>query len=139
MLSILPDDVTRLQTSGSSDMGTVGDDNVPGIFRHPLNVPWVLVWVRLHFEVLAGSPTGVANVILNRDQRTVHSAWNTRAWLMEARGFNADANFMVMPEEYVHWMFDADEALVLTWTNPDSGNLGWGAEVGMAPQSAVRA
>lgn len=138
MPSLLPSDVTTLRASGSANMGTVGDDNQPGTFRHPANEPWVLVFVRLHFEDLSGSATGTADCALYRDRRADQTAWDAIQWKMAAVGLTVDGNLVVPPEELYLWGFEADEALVLTWTNPDSGNLGWGAEIGVALQSAVR-
>ena len=139
MPSLLPSDVVMLRASGSGDMGTVGDDNVPGIFRHPLNVPWVLVFVRLHFIDITGGAAGTADCSIFRDKRTETVAWNALQWKMKDVGLTKDGNLVVPPEELYLWGFGADEAAVFTWTNPDSGNIGWGLEVGMAAQSAVRA
>ena len=139
MPTLLPSAVTKLRASGNANMGTVGDDNVPGTFRHPDNVPWVLVSIQLHFRDLSGSATLTADCSIYRDRRSEQTAWNGLLWKMLAVGIGAEGNLVIPPDELYLWTFDADEAVTLTWTNPDSGNIGWGVEVGVAPASAVRA
>lgn len=137
-MTIDPRQIVTLRSSGKANMGTVGDETTPARFRSPVSPPaierWVLCFIRLHFS----GGTGAADCILYRDCRQDATAWNAALYTLRDVGTGADANLLILADELYHWLFEADEALVLTWTNPDPGDMAWGAEVGIAPVSAIR-
>ena len=87
---------------------------------------FVVVFIRIHFN----SGTGAADVAVNVDSDR-DSSYDTLLYTLNDRGTGADANFRVLEDELMHWVFQAGDRLVLTWTNPDSGTMVWGAEVGL--------
>jgi len=93
---------------------------------HFLDDAFVLVFIRLHFA----SGSDAADVTVNVDSHQ-ESQFDTLLYTLKNRGTGADANFRVLEDEMQHWVFQPGDHMVLVWTNPDSGTMIWGAEVGL--------
>jgi len=53
-------------------------------------------------------------------------------------GTNRDVNFRIPADESREpspWTFQAGDFVRIQWTNPDSGNMTWGLEVGFSVAS----
>lgn len=133
MTHVDPAKVMMYQDFGSGDMGDAdGDDkNITARFpRDILQARWLLLFVRIHFS---GPATGTADLtIVIRSSRG--STWNTRLYTIKDVGKGTDVHFRIPPDELAHWVFEADDKLVLEWTNPDvSDDLHWALTAGMLP------
>lgn len=131
-----PKDLILQQSGGTSDMGSLvpgTDSDTNYVARFSLDVPYVFKWLRVHFS---GSGTGVADMFIWLDSR--HSDdHDTRLWEVPNRGIvtasgDADVFLWIGPEELCDWTFQPGDVIVLVWTNPDDGNLLWGAEAALA-------
>jgi hypothetical protein len=112
--------------TGTGDMGSVADDGLTARFGLE-DRPWVLVFIRAHFSL----GTGTANMYIKLNSRLgpyYDVLLNTRT----NRGVGADDFFRVDRDEYEKWIFQPGDYIVCEWTNPDSGDLAWGLEVGIA-------
>ncbi len=89
-----------------------------------------LTFIRCHFS---GSP-GTAAFIVSVDS-TNGSAYDTRLFTISQAGTNKDAHLRIGEgdtDEPSAWTFQPGDAVRIQWTNPDSGNITWGLEVGLA-------
>jgi hypothetical protein len=90
-----------------------------------------LVFVRCHFSGAAGTSA----FRLELDSGT-GSAYDARMFTITQAGPNKDVYLRIGEGDALEpsaWTFQVDDALRITWTNPDSGNITWGLEVGLAP------
>lgn len=125
-----PANVQIFRGSGSGNMGdldwpTAGTEK--GRFWLP-NQPYVLSFIRVHFAGAAGT----ANLGINVDS----AAGEDHDMLLHTvrlRGTGVDVKWGVPPWEIKNWRFELEDVVVLTWANPDSGNISWGATVGLIP------
>lgn len=88
-----------------------------------------LVFVRCHF---AGS-AGAAALTISLDA-AAGAAYDARLFTITKAGTNRDVNFRIAAHESVEpspWTFRAGDGVRIQWTNPDSGNITWGLEVGL--------
>ncbi|KKK52528.1 hypothetical protein LCGC14_3103990, partial [marine sediment metagenome] len=108
------------------NMGDVTDDTSEARFHLSGDGPFVLVFLRLHFS--AGTGSADVEVKLDSVKDTYH---DTSLWTLASRGTGADANMRIPAEELMHWVFEPCDELVLEWTNPHSGTMRWGAEMGL--------
>lgn len=117
--------IVVLRDGGSANMGVL--TYAPDFTAHfYLDETFVPAFIRLHF---AGG-SGTADVAVNVDSVN-ESQFDTLLYTFEERGTGADQNWRVPEDQLMHFIFQAGDHLVLTWTNPDSGNMIWGAEVGL--------
>ena len=89
-----------------------------------------LVFVRCHF---AGG-TGTSALTISVDSWE-GSAYDSRLFRITQAGTNQDVNFRIGADEVTEpspWTFQAGDTVRIQWTNPDSGNMSWGLEVGLA-------
>ena len=124
-----PNKLVVLYDGGTADMADLvfgAPNNTEGRFSIPGGEPFAVVYVRLHFSGNAGT----ANVAINVDSG-MESQFDTLLYTLNARGTSADANFRVPEDQLAHFVFQAGDVMVLTWTNPDTGNITWGAEVAL--------
>lgn len=100
--------------------------------RFYLETPtWCLVFARVHFF----GGTGTATLYLYVDSRLGRN-FDANLWQVTTAGTTGnDAFLRILPGELPHWTFRQGDELVFTWTNPDSGNMAWGIEVGLADAS----
>ena len=116
------------------DVDSVGaqDSTTGRVARFYLDRPYYLSWARVHF---AGSGTGTATLTLKVDSQAGPN-WDAtlRTWTgagVSSAAGDADVFFRVPEDELVHYLFQANDEGVFEWTNPDSGNIIWGIEVGL--------
>jgi len=89
-----------------------------------------LVYVRCHFVGGAGT----AAMHLGVDHRD-GAAYDARLDSIASAGTGSDVNYRVdgsanaLPSP---WSFQQGDALSVAWINPDTGNMTWGLEVGLA-------
>ena len=87
-----------------------------------------LVFVRCHFTGSAGT----AAFVFSLDSAN-GSAYDARLFTITQAGTNRDVHLRIGDgDEPSAWTFQTGDALRLRWTNPDSGNITWGLEVGLA-------
>ncbi len=89
-----------------------------------------LVFIRCHF---AGT-SGTAQLTLSVDSAT-GSAYDARLFAVTLAGTNKDVNLRIGDgdlHEPSPWTLQAGDSVRIQWTNPDSGNITWGLEVGLA-------
>lgn len=129
-MNVEPAKLIIQRSGGASDMGSLTygegtDDNDAG--RFGLDTRFALKFIRVHFS---GSGSGTADVAINVDS-AMGDQFDTLLFTLKTRGMGADVNFRVPNEKLLEWSFSPGDRLVLTWTNPDDGNIAWGAEVGL--------
>lgn len=89
-----------------------------------------LVFVRCHF---AGG-AGTAPLVLSLDSAQ-GSAYDAKLFTISLAGVNKDVNLRISGDDRDDpspWTFQPGDALRIQWVNPDSGNMTWGLEVGLA-------
>lgn len=89
-----------------------------------------LVYVRCHF---AGG-TGVASLSISVDSGA-GAAYDTCLFTLTQAGTGNDVHLRIGggdTGEPAAWTFQSDDDLHIEWTNPDTGNMTWGLEVGLA-------
>ena len=92
-----------------------------------------LVFVRCHF---AGS-AGTAPLIVSIDSSN-GSAFDARLFTITQAGTSKDVHFRLGADtsgEPSAWTFGANDAVRIDWANPETGNITWGLEVGLAVAS----
>ena len=99
-----------------------------------LDQPYRLVFTRCHFS----GTSGTALMLISVDSAQ-GAAYDTRLFTITRAGTNRDVHFRIVAEESQEpspWRFQAGDSIRIQWTNPDSGNITWGLEVGMAIASS---
>ena len=89
-----------------------------------------LVFIRCHF---AGNE-GTAAFTISVDSAS-GSAYDTRLFTITQAGTDRDVHLRIGEgdtEDPSAWTFQASDGIRIQWTNPDSGNIVWGLEVGLA-------
>ena len=108
------------------------DDNAACRFGLP--EPYYLLWVRVHFN---GGDTSTATVGINVDHH-LGPTFDCELDTVTGCGTSgAEVNWNVPEEDRLQYVFYPGDLIVLTWTNPDTGNMEWGAEVALAPVRQV--
>jgi len=95
-----------------------------------LDLRYRLVFVRCHFAGGAGTATFTISVDSTRG-----SAYDTKLFTITQAGVGRDVNLRPGDEGAVDpsaWTFQAGDKVWIKWTNPDSGNMTWGLEAGLA-------
>ena len=95
-----------------------------------LNRKFRLVFVRCHFA----SGSGTAAFAISVDSAS-GAACDTRLFTITQAGAGKDVHLRIehgLSGEPSAWTFQSGDALRIQWTNPDSGNMNWGLEVGLA-------
>lgn len=101
---------------------------VPPQYTYPYQ-PWALVFLRCHFSRETGSGSSTADMTL-QVQRDKDSKFDTLLYTFSAVGDDADVSLRIAAHERDQWYFDDGDQLLISWTNPDSGNLWYGLTVG---------
>ena len=121
-----PSQIIRARSMGTGNMGDVTVKT--SVARAgSLSSVWTMLYIRLHFS--AGSGSATCQVQLDALESTLYDFIIDE---FQAVGTGSDVNFRLEPEDYVHWTFQPRDDIVLTWTNPDSGTMTWGSEIGYA-------
>lgn len=115
-------------SSGAANMGDVADETSPARFGRDLTRPYVLAWLRVHF---AGSGSGTADMTIKVDSR-LGAHHNCTLKVIKAVGMGNDAFVRIERDEYEKFVFQPGDIVVCEWVNPDSGNITWGVEPGLA-------
>jgi len=92
-----------------------------------------LVFVRCHFSGTFGS----ADLAISVDSAN-GSAYDTKLFTVTAAGTAKEVHLRIGTQdtgEPSAWTFQSGDSVRVQWTNPDSGNITWGVEVGLAPAS----
>ena len=92
-----------------------------------------LVFVRCHFVGTSGR-----NAFMVGIEAGLGAAYDCDLFTINRAGAGRDVNFRLTAEEAAEpsaWTFQSGDAVHVRWLNPDSGNIIWGLEVGMAPAS----
>lgn len=98
-----------------------------------LDQKYRLIFIRCHFS----GTSGAADLLISVDSGN-GSAYDTRLFTVTAAGTSKDVHLRVGSRdtgEPSAWTFQASDSIRLQWTNPDSGNITWGLEIGLAPAS----
>ena len=88
-----------------------------------------LVFARCHFTGAAGT----AAFRLSLDSES-GSAYDALLFTITLAGVGKDVNLRIAgsdAEDPSPWTFQAADLLRVQWTNPDTGNITWGLEVGL--------
>jgi len=112
--------VVRQTASGSNDI-----DAMFGLDRK-----FRLVFLRAHFS--GGEGTSPLKISLDSG---AGAAFDVRLFTVLLAGQDKDVNLRIEHAENVGpspWTFQADDVLRVQWTNPDSGVMSWGVEVGLS-------
>ena len=89
-----------------------------------------LVFVRCHFAGTAG--TSALSIAVDSGSGT---AYDATLFTVSLAGTSKDVNLRLGGEESSEpaaWTFQSDDTVRIQWTNPDSGNITWGLEVGLS-------
>ena len=89
-----------------------------------------LVFVRGHF----GGGTGTAALNISVDSAG-GSVYDTRLFEITQTGTNKDVNLRIGAGDIYEpspWTFQDGDQVRIQWTNPDTGNMTWGLEIGLA-------
>ncbi len=127
----LVDARTRQMLAVVTKTGT-GTGNIDQTFS--LDQQFRLVFLRCHFS--GNSGTSAMTLAL---ASASGSAYDTRLFTITRAGTNRDVNFRIPApesEEPSPWSFRASDGVRIQWTNPDSGNITWGLEVGLSLASS---
>ena len=112
--------IIRKSSAGSADIDVV----------FSLDRKYRLVFIRCHFS--GGS--GTASFVISIDSG-LGSAYDVRLFTVTKAGTSEDVHLRIADgdaQEPSAWTFKEDDSLRIQWTNPDSGNMTWGLEVGFA-------
>ena len=105
-----------------------GSGNINNVFD--LDVAFRLVFVRCHFV----GGTGTADLTLDLNS-TQSNSFDVRLTSITAVGTGTDVFYTpggAAIADPSSWSFQSGDQLRTQWTNPDSGNMNWGLEVGLA-------
>lgn len=135
-----PRKVIAYTAAGSADMGDVTDELSICRFaldaaHYPQDVPssmwrFVPVFIRGGFSGGTGSDT----LTLKVDHRSTLIRLDHTLCTVASVGTSSASilNIRWDMDEYPQWVLFYGDILVLEWTNPDSGTMTWGVEVGLA-------
>ena len=107
---------------------STGNTDIDATFS--LSLRYRLVFVRCHFAGAAGEASFLVSV-----DSTSGAAYDADLFTITRAGTGRDVNLRIPAEESVDpspWTFQAGDTVRVRWTNPDSGNITWGLEVGLA-------
>jgi len=89
-----------------------------------------LVFVRCHFV----GGLGTAPFVISIDSG-LGAALDARLFTITLAGKDKDVHLRIEGadrDDPSPWTFQADDRVRIQWTNPDSGNMTWGVEVGLS-------
>ena len=105
-----------------------GSGNIDETFG--LDAAFRLVFIRAHFS----GGTGTAAFIVSLDSAN-GSAHDTELFKITQAGTNQDVHLRIGAGDVYEpspWTFQAGDYVRIQWANPDSGNMTWGLELGLA-------
>jgi hypothetical protein len=125
-----PKQIITQAASGAGNMGDVTDETSTARFSLK-DRPYVLSWMRIHFGGTGSGAT--ADVVIKVDSR-LGQAHDAVLYIVDDIATAADDDGFVRIErdEYEKWVFQDGDVIVVEWTNPDTDNLTWAIEAGLA-------
>jgi hypothetical protein len=105
-----------------------GSGNIDVLFG--LDRKFRLVFVRGHF--VGGAGTAGLAIVLDSGLGSAH---DTKLFTVSIAGTGTDVHLRLDgadSQDPSPWTFQPDDRLRVQWTNPDSANMTWGVEVGLA-------
>lgn len=105
-----------------------GTGNIGHLFK--LDQKYRLVFIRCHFSGIAGTAPFAISVDSGSG-----AAYDTRLFTITQAGTNKDVHLRIGGGDTGDpsaWTFTASDAVRIDWTNPASGSITWGLEVGLA-------
>ena len=108
-----------------------GSGNLGELFQ--LDAPFRLIFLRCHYTGTSGT-----NPLHLSVDSAAGSVYDTRLFTVSQAGVDKDVNLRIAVDEMTEpsaWTFQAGDKLRAAWVNPDTGNITWGLEVGLAPAS----
>ena len=105
-----------------------GSGNLGELFQ--LDEPFRLIFLRCHYTGTVGT-----NPLHLSVDSVAGSAYDTRLFTVSQAGIDRDVNLRIAADEMTEpsaWTFQAGDRLRVEWVNPDTGNITWGLEVGLA-------
>ncbi len=105
-----------------------GTGDINNLFK--LDRSFRLVFIRCHYTGTSGK--AMMTISLSSASGT---AYDSLLYTLMRVGNGEDVNFRITSEESQPpspWTFQAGDQLRIQWTNPDTGNITWGLEVGLA-------
>ena len=116
------------QLQSIATRAATGTGNINQTFS--LDQRFRLTFVRCHFS--GGTGTAAFSISIDSSRGSAH---DTKLFTVAMAGANRDVNLRIGGtdvEDPCAWTFQAGDKVWIQWTNPDSGNLTWGLEVGLA-------
>jgi len=116
------------QLRSVSTRAATGTGNINHTFF--LDQRFRLTFVRCHFS--GGMGTAALSVSIDSSRG---SAYDAKLFTITQAGTNKDVNLRIGgtdAEDPCAWTLQVGDKVWIQWTNPDSGNMTWGLEVGLA-------
>jgi len=124
-------ELRRRQLLAVASRTATGTGDIAHTFK--LDKRYRLVFLRCHFS----GTSGTAPLVISMDSGN-GSAYDAILFTLSLAGTGKDVNLRIGggdAEDPSAWTFQAGDAVRVDWVNPDSGNITWGVEVGLAPAS----
>jgi len=116
------------QLQSVSTRAATGTGNINHTFS--LDQRFRLTFVRCHFS--GGTGTAALSVSIDSSRG---AAYDTKLFTITQAGTNKDVNLRIGgtdADDPCAWTFQVGDKVWIQWTNPDSGNMTWGLEIGLA-------
>ena len=129
-MPIEPSDIIFQNDGGTANMGSLtygSDSDTNNKARFGLDTRFAVKFIRVHFR---GAGASLAALTINLDSN-IGRDFDFELHNIENVGLDVDLNFRVPTDEIGDWTFQAGDRIVLLWTNPHSGAVLWGAQVGL--------
>jgi hypothetical protein len=132
-----PNDVIALPPQmGVGDMGDVADEGSTARFMLDAD-RFVLIYVRGLWTGGTGKPAPLYICVDHRCQSGLYDFVLDTIADIGTDG-RAHINHRILVDELYQYVFHRGDIIVLTWTNPDAGNMQWAVEVGLADASQLQ-
>ena len=121
-------EVRARQLLAVTTKAATGSGNISALFS--LDRRYRLAFVRCHFAGGTGTAAFTVSVDSSRG-----SAYDTKLFTITQAGTNKDVNLRIGEGDAADpspWTFQAGDQVWIQWTNPQSGTMAWGLEVGLA-------
>lgn len=121
----------------AADSGNIAE-TFPPAFARPFG-RFLVVFARIHFSdikdgALATEVLKKLTARVNGDpEQSTAGPCDTELWDFGKVGFGVDLSMAIAPDEVARWTIRRDFGVRFDWTNPQSGDIGWGLEVGLLP------
>jgi len=112
-----------------------GNGDIDLSVESPISGKFALAHIRCHFRTIgSSSPTSTTAQLTISLDSDAGVEWDVEIMRQNGIGIAQDL-FMRWrnPEEIAGYTFDGLDRLQFAWTNPSSGSIGWGLEIGFLP------